>query len=126
MEAENEGQQIDLVSEMQAIKGEVQKDLETENFKKEILKQAVSVEGVKEASEGEIEITDAVTGTTAEAATRVPEVDSSPAPVPAPAPAPAPALAPAPAPDVEPLTSDTPVSAAIHPNALASLFIGIV
>jgi GR25 family glycosyltransferase involved in LPS biosynthesis len=128
MEAENEGQEVDLISKMQAIKGEVEKGLETEDVKKEILKEATSVEGVKEAADGEITITDAETGTTAEAATVAPEVDSSYSEIELSDTTASPSSGDGTTMELDTTASPSSgdVDAAIHASALASLLIAIV
>merc|ERR1712118_635931 len=58
MEGEKEGQDVDLVKEMESLKGEVQKDLGKSNVKNEILTKAKNNKGLQEATSGEISITD--------------------------------------------------------------------
>jgi len=64
MEGESEGQDVDLASEMESLKNEVQSDLETGDVKQDILTVASSVEGVQLAAEGEISVTDPETSVT--------------------------------------------------------------
>merc|ERR1712224_190579 len=122
MEAEKEGQDVDLVKEMEAVKGEVQKDLE--------------IEGV---NMDDITITDTKTGTNAAAATKAPSVEPSPAPSPSggmddPSPAPSPSAegdattsAPSAADDASEGGSDQQVvSAAIYHNVFASALVGTI
>jgi len=136
MEAEKEGQDVDLVKEMEAIKGEVQKDLEKEDVKKDILKEAATIEGV---NMDDITITDTKTGTNAAAATKAPSVEPSPAPSPSggmddPSPAPSPSAegdattsAPSAADDASEGGSDQQVvSAAIYHNVFASALVGTI
>jgi len=65
MEGESEGQDLDLMHEMESLKDEVQNELETGDAKTEMLTVASSVEGVQLAAEGEITITDPETSSTA-------------------------------------------------------------
>jgi hypothetical protein len=127
MEAENEGKEVDLVSEMKAIKNEVQEDVGSAEAANEVLQAAVEVEGVKEAAAGEITISEPETEVTAEAATKAPEVITN-APSPS-APAPAPEPEPAPSPGTE--TGAEPgkkaeVDTSVHKNAFTSLVLGTV
>lgn len=135
MEAEKEGQDIDLVKEMEAVKGEVQKDLEKEDVKKGILKEVATIEGV---NMDDITITDTKTGTNAAAATKAPSVEPSPAPSPGtddPSPAPSPesgvstTSAPSAEDDASEGASDPDqqvVSAAIYHNVFASALVGTI
>jgi hypothetical protein len=72
MEGEKEGQDVNLVKEMESLKGAVQKDLGKSDVKKEILTKAKNIEGVQQAAGGEITITDIETSLTASAATKAP------------------------------------------------------
>merc|ERR1711871_488412 len=139
MEAEKEGQDVDLVKEMEAVKGEVQKDLEKEDVKKGILKEVATIEGV---NMDDITITDTKTGTNAAAATKAPSVEPSPAPSPSggmddrsPAPSPsaegdATTSAPSAEDDASEGGSDGDnqqvVSAAIYRNVFASALVGTI
>merc|ERR1719453_631882 len=99
MEAENEGAEVDLVSEMTAIKNEVQAEVGSDAVANEVLAEAVEIEGVKDAAEGDITISEPETEVTAEAATKAPDSDvltDAPAPSPGSSPAEAPAPEPSP------------------------------
>jgi len=72
MEGEKEGENVNLVTEMESLKDAVQKDLEKDSVKTSILTSAQNNEGVKQASEGEITITDMEASATAPAATKAP------------------------------------------------------
>merc|ERR1711871_718890 len=71
-EADMEGKEVDLVSEMKAIKSEVQSDMQSEAIQKEVLTVATSVEGVKDAAEGDIEVSKPETEIVAESVTVAP------------------------------------------------------
>merc|ERR1711904_40632 len=106
MEAENEGTGVNLVIAMEAIKNGVQAQVGSSDTAAAILETANEVEGVKDAAEGEITISEPTTGIVAEAATKAPQVitdESSPgSPLfPAPSPSP-PSPAPAPSSSSEP------------------------
>merc|ERR1712224_1190120 len=58
METEIEGQGLDLIQEMESLKDEVQSELRSGDVKEEILTVATSIEGVQQAAEGEITVTD--------------------------------------------------------------------
>jgi len=75
MEAANEGKEVDLVSEMKAMKSEVQGEVGSSAATQELLVTATETEGVKDAADGEIEATAAETFVTAEAATKAPTVE---------------------------------------------------
>jgi hypothetical protein len=130
MEAENEGKEVDLVSEMKAIKNEVQEDVGSAEAANEVLQAAVEVEGVKEAAAGEITISEPETEVTAEAATKAPEVlIDAPSPGSGPSPAPAPEPEPAPSPSTETgaeAGDKAEVDACMHRNAFTSLVLGTV
>jgi hypothetical protein len=128
MEAENEGKEVDLVSEMKAIKSEVQEEVGSAEAANEVLQAAVEVEGVKDAAAGEITISEPETEVTAEAATKAPEVLSdAPSPSPGSDPSPAPEPEPAPSPGAEPgKQADMAVDASVHKNAFTSLVLGTV
>merc|ERR1711937_1114222 len=123
MEAEKEGQDVDLVKEK-------------EDVKKGILKEVATIEGV---NMDDITITDTKTGTNAAAATKAPSVEPSPAPSPSggmddPSPAPSPSAegdattsAPSAADDASEGGSDQQVvSAAIYHNVFASALVGTI
>merc|ERR1711988_1751023 len=128
MEAENEGQEVDLVKEMKAIKSEVQEEVGSAEAANEVLQAAVEVEGVKDAAQGEITISEPETEVTAEAATKAPEVlTDAPSPSPGSGPSPAPEPEPAPSPGAEPgKKADQAVDASVHQNAFTSLVLGTV
>lgn len=123
------------MKEMEAIKGEVQKDLEKEDVKKDILKEAATIEGV---NMDDITITDTKTGTNAAAATKAPSVEPSPAPSPgtddpSPAPSPESGVSTTSAPSAEDDASEggsdpdqQVVSAAIYHNVFASALVGTI
>jgi hypothetical protein len=126
MEAESEGKEVDLVSEMKAIKSEVQEEVGSAEAANEVLQAAVEVEGVKDAAAGEITISEPETEVTAEAATKAPEVITD-APAPAPAPEPEPAPSPGTETSAEPgKKADQAVDASVHKNAFTSLVLGTV
>lgn len=80
MEGESEGQDLDLMHEMESLKDEVQSELETGDVKEEILTVASSLDGVQLAAEGEISITDpeiAVTAQVTSTPTKMPSLDGS-------------------------------------------------
>merc|ERR1711907_169849 len=81
MEGESEGQDLDLAQEMESLKNEVQKELETDDAKNEILTVASGVKGVQLAADGEITITDpeaSVTAVVTSLTTKMPSVDGTP------------------------------------------------
>merc|ERR1712196_392852 len=92
MEAENEGQNVNLVEEMKAIKDEVATDLEKDDMKKNIVQDVASLGGV---SASDLTVTETETGTNGVAATKAPETME---PSPGPGGAPSPGSSPAPSP----------------------------
>merc|ERR1712196_674172 len=115
-EADMEGKEVDLVSEMKAIKSEVRSDMQSEAIQKEVLTVATSVEGVKDAAEGDIEVSKPETEIVAESVTMAPAVEVvTDAGSPSPSPSPTPATT---APDQE------SVSGAVGENAFFSMVIG--
>jgi len=137
MEAENEGKEIDLVGEMKTLKSEVQAEVGSADTAQEVLKVASEVEGVKEAAEGEVTISEPETEVTAEAATKAPQVitdEPLPAPSPSPpSPSPSPGSgSPAPAPAPEPAGTEASeggageISTAVHENTFTALLLGTV
>ena len=72
MEGEKEGQNVNLVEEMKAVKSAVQQDVAKGEVKNDILTKAKNNEGVKNAAAGEITITDVEATMTAPAATKAP------------------------------------------------------
>jgi len=72
MEGEKEGQNVNLVEEMKAVKSAVQQDVAKDEVKNNILTKAKNNEGVKNAATGEITMTDVEATMTAEAATKSP------------------------------------------------------
>jgi len=144
MEAENEGEEIDLVKEMEAIKEVAQEDMKKDGVQQELLTAATTLESVQQAAEGEISISKPETAAVAEAATKAPEIvteaptfesDDSASPTPSSAPTPSgsptPAAAPTPAGPTEPpcevnCTSRKEVvsKAAVYDSGFVSLLIG--
>jgi len=118
MEGESEGQNVDLVLEMESLKDEVQKELETGDVKQELLTVASSVEGVQVAAEGEITITDPETSVTVHATsteTKTTSVDSG---------TPSELAASTTTPTAS--SEQRAVSAAVRHNAFAMLLVGSV
>merc|ERR1711904_161806 len=72
MEGEKEGQNVDLVQEMDSLKVAVKKDLGKSSVKNKILTKAKSNKGMQEAAQGEITMTDVEAEMTAESATKAP------------------------------------------------------
>jgi len=74
MEGEKQSQDVpvNLVEEMESLKGAVQEDLGKSDVKKEVLTKALDIEGVQQAAEGAITITDVQTAVSAPAATKAP------------------------------------------------------
>jgi hypothetical protein len=132
MEAENEGKEVDLVKEMQAIKSEVQEEVGDAEAAHEVLQAAVEVEGFKDAAAGVITVSAPETGVTAEAATKAPTVITdgpSPSPGSGPSPSPKPAPAPAPSPSTEPSAESggkAEVAASVPKNAFTSLVLATI
>jgi len=67
MEGESEGEDVDLLAEMNSLKDQVQNELKTGDTKQEILTVASTVEGVEQATTGELAVTDPETSVTAQA-----------------------------------------------------------
>lgn len=72
MEGEQEGQDVDLVQEMDSLKAAVKNDLGKSSVKNEILTKAKNNEGMQAAASGEITMTDLEAEMTAESATKAP------------------------------------------------------
>jgi len=72
MEGEKEGQNVDLVQEMDSLKVAVKNDLGKSSVKKQILTKAKNNKGMQEAAQGEITMTDVEAEMTAESATKAP------------------------------------------------------
>jgi hypothetical protein len=133
MEAENEGKEVDLIKEMQAIKSEVQEEVGDAEAAHEVLQAAVEVEGFKDAAAGVITVSAPETGVTAAAATKAPTVitDASDGPSPSPGsgPSPSPKPAPAPSPSTEPSAEPVgkaEVAASVPKNAFTSLVLATI
>merc|ERR1712159_894168 len=71
-EGEKEGQNVDLVQEMDSLKVAVKNDLDKSSVKKQILTKAKNNKGMQEAAQGEITMTDVEAEMTAESATKAP------------------------------------------------------